>query len=181
MPVKLCKRAWCAILPALLALLIGCAPSMTVAESGRIRIGLIDRDRILRECKAAQDARAAFAQDVMSKRRLYQETEEQVRAMQRTLKETGRDLDPALRREKIEQFEQEMKDLKRLKADLEEELKKKDAQLAREILVEVSRIVEAFRKEQGYTIILERKTVVAADDAIDITDDIIRLYDARMH
>ena len=179
MLIRMFKRSPCAILLGLWVLLIGCAPSVTVAESGRVKIGLIDGDKILRECKAAKEARAAFAKDVMAKRRFYQEKEDQVRAMQTALKERGRDMDPALRKEKIEQFEREMKDLRRLKADLEEELKKKDAELAREILVEVGRIVQAFRKKEGYTVILERKTVVAADEAIDITDEIIRLYDAQ--
>jgi Skp family chaperone for outer membrane proteins len=35
-----------------------------------------------------------------------------------------------------------------------------------------------FHKER-YSLILERSTIVIADDSIDITDKIIRIYDAR--
>ena len=73
----------------------------------------------------------------------------------------------------------EVKELKYLRSDLEEELKKKDAELTQKLIGELREIVRAFSKKENYTLIMERSAVVAADDAIDITDKIIQIYDAQ--
>jgi len=39
--------------------------------------------------------------------------------------------------------------------------------------------VNEFRKKNKFSLILEKKTVVSHDEGIDITKDIIKLYDAR--
>jgi Skp family chaperone for outer membrane proteins len=43
----------------------------------------------------------------------------------------------------------------------------------------VGEIIRDFRKKEKFTFILEKKTVVAHDEGIDITTDVIKLYDAR--
>jgi Skp family chaperone for outer membrane proteins len=73
----------------------------------------------------------------------------------------------------------DLKELRRLKADLEEELNLKNRESTARILEEVAEVISEFRKEEGYTFILEKKSVVTADPAIDVTDDIIRLYDKK--
>ncbi len=84
---------------------------------------------------------------------------------------------PAVRKEKTERLTQEVKELRRLRSDLEEELKKKDAELTRQLLKEIREVVQEYLKKQKFTVILEKRSVVASDDAIDITDKIIKLYD----
>ena len=72
---------------------------------------------------------------------------------------------------------QQVKELRCLKADLEEELKRKDAELTRKLLTEIRDVVEEYRKKNKITVIFEKRSVVAFDGAIDITDKIIKLYD----
>ena len=64
-------------------------------------------------------------------------------------------------------------------ADMAEDLKKKDVELTQKILADIRKIVQSFSKSEKYTLILEKGAVVAADEAIDITDHIIKLFDAR--
>ena len=56
-------------------------------------------------------------------------------------------------------------------------MKKKDMELRRKILQEVLEIIKEYRKKEKYTIVMEKQSIVDSDDAIDITDKIIRLYD----
>ena len=160
-------------------LFLGCAPSLTAAETKPIKIGVVDAERIMRESKAAKEARAIILKDLEVKRGLYKAKEDEVRAMQEELRKGGKEMSPAARKEKLDDLEKEIKELKRLRSDLEEELKKKDAELARQILSEVGKIVKDLSTQEKYTLILERKSVVTADDAIDITSEIISIYDAQ--
>jgi len=167
-------------LPVLLSILfLGCAPAIKGAETRTLRIGIVDIQRILRESRAAKEARALFLKDLEARRRLYRAEEEKVRLMSREIKEQTPRLSPEEKKDKLEQMEKEIKELRRLKMDLEEELKKRNAELTQKLLKEIKKVVEAFTLKEGYTLILEKRRVVAADQAIDITDQIIRLYDAR--
>ena len=57
--------------------------------------------------------------------------------------------------------------------------KKKDAFLTRKVIREIKKIVQTYTKEKKYTVVMEKKAVVAFDDAVDITDEIIKQYDAE--
>ncbi|MBW2137708.1 MAG: hypothetical protein JRH06_09135, partial [Deltaproteobacteria bacterium] len=73
-------------LPVLLSILfLGCAPAIKGAETRTLRIGIVDIQRILRESRAAKEARALFLKDLEARRRLYRAEEEKVRLMSREI------------------------------------------------------------------------------------------------
>lgn len=143
-----------------------------------VKIGVIDTHRIMRDSKAAKKVREILLKDMESKRERFRYEEEQTLKLQEEIKRDAQTMNPAVRQEKTEKFERELKELSRLKSDLEEDFRKKEAELTRKILKEVGRIVNDFRKKEKYTIILEKRYVVAAEDAIEVTEKIINLYDA---
>jgi outer membrane protein len=149
-----------------------------MACAAGLKIGIIDTQKIMRESRAAKSARAILVKDVEAKRGVLKAKEDEVRALQEELKKQGQDMSLSARKEKGEDFEREIRELKRLKSDLEEELKKKDREMARKLLLEIRDVVNEFLKKEKFTVILEKRSVVAADEAVDITDKIIRLYDA---
>jgi outer membrane protein len=105
--------------------------------------------------------------------------EKEVRAMEEEFKREGGKISPSIRQEDGEKLRKEVKELKRLRSDLEEELKRKDRELTRKLIQEIREITRTLTKKEKYTIILEKKSVVSFDEAIDITDKIIRMYDAQ--
>lgn len=143
-----------------------------------VRIGLIDTQKIMRESKAAKKAKELLMKDLEAKRAQYKGEEDQARKLEEELKKGAPSMTPAARQEKAEKLEKEIKELGRLKSDLEGDFRKKDAELARKILGEISEIVNELLKKEKFTVILEKRYVVAADDGIEITDKVIRLYDA---
>ena len=147
------------------------------ASAASTKIGLIDTQKIMQESRAAKKARDAFLKDVEAKRAELRAKQEEVLALEEELKKERKKMSPSARKQKGEKLQKEIKELKRLRSDLEEELKKKDVELTQKLLLEIGGIVKEFSKKENYTVILEKKSVVAADEAIDITDKIIRLYD----
>lgn len=149
-----------------------------LAFGEKVKIGLIDAQKIMQESKAAKRAQAVFLKDREAKMAILMGRQEEVRSLEEELKKKGKNMPPSVRKEKTEQLAHEIKELRRLRSDLDEELKKKNVELKQKILQEIREIVEEFVKKEKYTVILEKRWVVAADKAIDITDKIIRLYDA---
>ncbi len=150
---------------------------LTATFAAVIKIGVIDTQKIMRESKAAKKARAVFLKDVEAKRKVLNAKQQEVKGMEDELREKGKDMAPQVRKEKADNLNQEIKELRRLKSDLEEELKKKEMELNRKIFLEIADIVREYLKKEKYTIILEKRSVIASDDTIDITDKILRLYD----
>ena len=98
--------------------------------------------------------------------------------LEEEIKREGQGMPPETRKEKAEKLEKEIKELGRLKSDLEEELRKRDAELTQNLLRGIYAVVKDFSKKEKYTVILDKRSVVTADEAVDITDKIIQRYDA---
>jgi len=144
-----------------------------------IKLGIIDTAKIMRESKAAKSAQTIFLKDLEAKRGILAAKEKDARLLEEELKNPEAKLSTEERTGKTDRLAKEVKELSRLKSDLEEELKKKDVELTQQLIGEVRGIVNTFSKNENYTLILERSAVVAADNAIDITDRIIQLYDGQ--
>jgi len=149
-----------------------------MAAAAPVKIGVIDTQKILRVSKAAKAAQSVFMKDLEAKRAVYQAKEKEIKALDDELKNQNIKLSAEIRKEKTEKLAQEVKEIKRLGTDMEEELKKKEVELTRRLLSEIAQIVRTFSKKEHYTVILEKSSVIVADDAVDITDRIIKLYDA---
>ncbi|MBN2060675.1 MAG: OmpH family outer membrane protein [Deltaproteobacteria bacterium] len=142
-----------------------------------LKIGIIDTARIMTESRAAKDARAVFLKDLEAKRGILNAKQDEVRTLEEEIRKEGANFSTQIRKDKTENLAREVKELKRLKDDLEEELKKKEMELNRELALEIREVVNEYLKKEKFTVILEKRAVVASDDAVDITEKIIRLYD----
>jgi len=69
---------------------------------------------------------------------------------------------------------------KYLYEDLSEQMKDAERDATRRVLQELEGVVRDLAKKEGYTVILERKTpgLIYIDDAVNITDKMIKAYDA---
>ena len=155
------------------------APKEAVKKETIVKLGIIDTTKIMQESKAAKNAQVIFQKDLEAKRGILAAKEREIRLLDEELKDPAAKLSPEERNSKIEKIAKDIKELNRLKSDLEEELKKKDAELTRKLIGEVREIVTALSKKENYTLILEKSAVVTSDNAVDITDKIIQLYDGQ--
>jgi len=142
-----------------------------------VKIGVIDTQKIMRESKAGIATRALFSKEVQENNNRLQAKQKEVQTLQEEIKNKGKDMAASVRKEKTEKLSREIKELDRLKTDLGEELKKKENELTQKLFKEIRDIVIEYRKKEKYAIIHEKQTLVSYDEAIDITDKVIKLYD----
>jgi outer membrane protein len=156
---------------------MGVAVFMTVepAFAASAKIGIIDMQKIMQESKAAKDAKGMFLLDLEAKRGTLKSEEDKVRAMETELRDKGEKASD----EAKEKLTQAVKKLRRLKNDMEDELKEKDADLSRRLFGEIRKIVDEFLKKKKYTVILDKRTAVSFDEKFDVTDQIMKMYDAK--
>ncbi|MBW1862682.1 MAG: OmpH family outer membrane protein [Deltaproteobacteria bacterium] len=130
------------------------------AYAADVKIGVIDTQKIMRESRAAKMARVDFLKEIEMKRNILAAKQQEVKAMEEELKNKGKNMAPSVRKEKADNLARGVKKLKRLRSDLEEELKKKEKELNRKLLREISEIVKEYSKKEKYSVILEKRSVV---------------------
>ncbi|KPK79400.1 MAG: hypothetical protein AMS27_18060 [Bacteroides sp. SM23_62_1] len=151
---------------------------ITSAYAADIKIGVIDTQRIMRESRVAQETQALFAKEVEENRNLLIGKQKELEELQEELNTKRLDMTPAVLSEKQQKLSRVVKEYNRMKNDMEEDLQSRDNELARELLTEIGVVVTEYSKKEKFTLILERTAVITFDDAIDITDKIIQLFDA---
>jgi len=155
-----------------------CFATVAVAETGApLKIGFVDINKIMSESAAAKNARAIFQKDLEAKKAIIKEKSDKVANMEKDLKNIKQD-SPAWK-DKREKLVQEFEELKRQGTDFDEQLKKKDAELTQKILADIQQILQKFAASEKYSIILEKRTALVTDEGLDVTDKIIKVYDAQ--
>ena len=165
-----------AVVTALLLSLPACTPAWA---AGPVKIGIIDLPRIMRDAKAAKDARGVLAKDLENRRAQLMAKDKEIKALDDELKNPRLKLSDGARKEKAEKLAREVKDFRRLDADFGEELKKKEYELTQKIIVDIRGIVQSMIKNEKYTLILEKGGVFGSDESVDVTERILRLYDRQ--
>mgnify|MGYP001317758665 FL=1 len=166
---------------AMLAVYLAAFPAWAAAAPKEpvLKIGVIDTGRIMRESKAAKSAQVLFQKELEAKRAILSAKDKEIRLLDAELKSPDAKLTADARKAKSDKLAQEVKEFKRMQSDLDEELKKKDAELTRKLIDEIRQVIRTLVKDEGFTLILEKNSLIHADDAINITDKVIKLYDSQ--
>ena len=171
------KRSLFAVVFCVLFIAIVAATPASAQKSALV--GVIDTQAFMRDSIKVQEKRQVFLMALEEKQGQLRAKQEAVRKIETDLRESGATLSPADRRTKTDLLEREAKEFQRLREDLAEETRKQDAEISRQILGELSALLQDYQARNKYTLILERRFVAAFDDAVDITADIIKAYDAK--
>ena len=159
------------------ALVMGFVFAACSAYAADIKIGYIDFAKIREDSKSGKAARKTLEGFVNDKEEQINQRLKELDKQKAEIDKQGSLLSADAKRQKIEKLQKDLKDLDRFKTDSEEELNKKQVEIAKQMSEEVSAIIAKFGKEEGYTLILERSVVLFAPEAVDITEKIIKAYD----
>jgi outer membrane protein len=166
----------------LLAVVAGLAVTVASAPAGAqtTKIAVIDVRRLVTDSVAGKEALAKLKTLQEQKVAEAKSKQEAIDALRKRLNE-GR---LSLADDKIAELEKQLEDqvtsYRRFQEDAERELNKTQEQSFAEIERRVAPIIEQAGREGGYTLIFNKyqSGLVYADEAADITSDIVRRFDA---
>ncbi len=167
------------ILCMICAALVAALPAAVSAADSGSRIGVFDMQRIIRESRAGKASRARFEKEVSERRTILADKEKELKAHEERMKE-AKGLEPLEMRERERTLSKELRELKRLRVDLEEEIKNMDEELAFTLLKDIYSMVKEIGDREGYDLIVQRdRAMIFVSESADITDKIIAMYDRR--
>jgi outer membrane protein len=141
------------------------------------KVAMVDMQRVLNETKAGQKARKSLEQSSTAKQKKFDKRRAQLEAdvaKLRTLK--GQQLAAAQ-----EKLQQESMELQSMLMALEQELSQQHNKLLEQMYRNAADIVAKLAKDKGLDLVLVRDqmTVIFAKDALDITGEVVKVYDQK--
>ena len=138
-----------------------------------LKIGVFDIQRIMKESKTIDGYRHELSKGIEAKRKPLTDKENSVRTLEERLRKEK--LSAADRRTLEEKLANEVKELKRLREDIDIELQRMDRELTQKAFRDIGGVVKNIADKENYTIIFEKNAagIVHVKDTVDITGKVL--------
>ena len=158
-----------AVLLPLVAILLAAMPATAKTD---IKIGFVDRERILRESGAAKRAQVKLKREFATRESELEKLEKQGRDMQATLQKESVTLTEADRAARERQLAQLERDFKRLQRELREDQTLRSNEELVSLQERANKIISEIADKEKFDLIVQE--AVFASSRIDITDKVIK-------
>ncbi len=164
------------MLPALA--LVGAMPS-PAQNNGKVAV--INVQSAIISTKDGQKAAAEIQARFNPKKAEFEKRQNDIGQLQDQLNRGQNTLSEQARQDLARQIDQKTKSLKYDTEDAEAELNQEEQKITGELFNRIRAVVDKYAKDNGYVLVLDdsgqQQTLVYASSAIDITRDIIEIYD----
>ncbi|HVA76704.1 MAG TPA: OmpH family outer membrane protein [Candidatus Binataceae bacterium] len=143
-----------------------------------IKVAYVDVQRALNECDAGKHAKADFQGRVQALEGKLQRQQSEVQSLKDEIEKKGMLMNPDQRQNLQDQYVAKAKDFDREYKDARDELQHKDNEITSRIVHDLAQIIRTLGERGGYTIVLEKGSILWGAPSIDITDQVIRSYNA---
>lgn len=150
----------------------------TVAASADFKVAFVDMQRALNDSNAGHKAKNDFRFEISRLQNKLQRQQGEVAALKDELDKKGMLMRDDERRNLQDDYTRKLRDFERTYKDSKEELQQKDNEVTGAIIRDLAYIVRNVGERGGYTVILEKGSLLWATPSIDITDQVIREYNA---
>jgi len=154
--------------------------AMAAAGTARaeVRLAFVDIQRAINECRAGKQAKGTFRAHIDQLQSQLEQEQRSVEDLKRQLEQKGALMQPDQRQNLEDEYG---KKLRRFQDDVKnsrEELQQKDNEVTGAIVRDLATVVRQISEKDGYTMVMEKGTLLWAMPSTDITDEVIRSYDA---
>ncbi|MBW2348266.1 MAG: OmpH family outer membrane protein [Deltaproteobacteria bacterium] len=149
------------------------------AAAGQGRVGVVDMQVFQEKSKAFQKVRAELKKKYEAFQAKLDAEKKELRRVEEEFKKQSMMLSLDAKEDKKRELEKKQRHYKYLAEEYTREMQAAEVEAKKRIGKELSRVVEKIGKEEGYTLIFERRTVglLYYDHALDITEKVATAYD----
>lgn len=176
-------RAWSADRVALLlgavAIFAGLGALPCAAAEGSQKIAVVDMNRVLNESNIGKQAMAELQRQKDQVQAEINRRQDEVQKLQNEIRTQGLVLSEAVRQEKETAYRKKLRDVQRFVDDANEEMGIRERDSTQKVLTQVRQVIQQLGREQGYTLITERRDgTYYVGEGSDLTDEIMRRMNA---
>jgi outer membrane protein len=149
-----------------------------LAASGDIRLAFVDIQRALNDCHNGKQVKVEFRGRIERLQQRLQGEQDDVERIKRELEQKGALMQPDQRQNLEDDYTKKLRQFQDDYKNSSDELKQKDNEMTSEIVRDLALVVQQISERSGYTMVMEKGSLLWAVPSIDITDQVIRAYDA---
>jgi outer membrane protein len=149
-----------------------------LAHAQALKVGYFDMDRVLNESKRWAKERDAFVKRGTDLQKAYEKKVAELKALKESLEKKAGLLSEQARKDKEREYQQKARELERMGQDADAELKQMNKESSTRFNKSLMVVIKRLGQEGKYTLIFEAGTVPYASKEIDITDQVIKAFDA---
>ncbi len=142
----------------------------------QVKLAYVDVQRALNECDAGKRAKAEFQARVQTLEAKLQRDQNEVQALKDELEKKGMLMKPDQRQNLEDQYMAKLKNFDREYKDSKDELQQKDNEVTGKIVHDLAQVIRSLGERDGYTMVMEKGSILWGSASIDITDQVIRAY-----
>ncbi len=163
----------------LVAALVALFPLVaTAAASAELKLAFVDMQRALNDSNAGKKAKSEFRSEISRLQSKLQRQQQEVQALKDELDRKGPLMRDDERRNLQDDYTRKLRDFERAYKDSKEELQQKDNEVTGAIIRDLAYVVRNVGERDGYTMVMEKGSLLWAAPSVDITDEVIREYNA---
>ena len=148
--------------------------------AAELKVGCVDIQRALNECNAGKEAKKVIGKEMEKLQHLVTEKQKELQTMKETFEKQAPMLSQDARATKEKEFQNKVRDYQRWLEDNQKEIQQKGAEMEKRILLDLQKVIQKIGTDDGYTFILlkNENIVLFVNKTIDVTDRVIKTYDA---
>jgi outer membrane protein len=145
------------------------------------KIAYVDIQRAVNDCNAGKDAKKAITKEVEKFQRLIADKQKELQTMKESLEKQAPMLTLDARANREKEYQNKLREFQRWGEDTQNEINQKRMEMERNISIGFQKVIQKVGADDGYTLILEKNEniVLYVSKTIDITDRVIKAYDAQ--
>jgi len=154
--------------------------TMAVAATARadVKLAYVDIQRALNDCRNGKSAKAEFRVRLEHVQAQLQGEQSEVQRLKDELDKKGPLMQPDQLQTLNQEYTRKLRDFQDDYKNTRDSLQEKDNEITGAIVRDLATIVRQLGQRNGYTMVMEKGNLLWAIPSIDITDDVIRNYDA---
>jgi outer membrane protein len=159
-------------------ILLGWFGSVWAAD---LKIAYVDIQRAVNESNAGKDAKKLITKDVEKFQGQIADKQKILQTMKESLEKQAPMLNPDARATREKDYQNKLREFQRWGEDTQNEINQKRMEMERNISIGLQKVIQKVGADEGYTLILEKNEsiVLFVSKALDITDRVIKAYDAQ--
>jgi outer membrane protein len=150
----------------------------TAAASADLKVAFVDMQRALNDSNAGKKAKSQFTSEISRLQTRLQRQQQEVESLKDELDRKGPLMRDDERRNLQDDYTRKLRDFERNYKDSKDELQQKDREVTGAIIRDLAYVVRNLGERGGYTMVMEKGSLLWAAPSIDITDQVIREYNA---
>jgi len=143
------------------------------------KIGVVDIQKAVNESNAGKEAKKVVLKEVEKSERLLVEKRKELQTIKESLDKQAPMLNPDARATKEKDLQNKVREFQRWQEDTQNEINQKKTEMERNISIGLMKTIQKLGEDEGYTMIMELSIVLFATKTVDITDRVIKIYDAQ--